>query len=160
MRNEPVETDPEREIDPDDRAAALVLAQRLRLSIERLRRTVRNRRTLDGVSRPWESAISLLDRKGPLSTADLARWEQVRPQSMAPVVAGLIDAGLASKSPDPGDGRRELIALTPAGRTLLGSIAEQRDRDLADLVARQLTAEERRVIAQAFTLLERLGGAE
>ncbi|MGW4467557.1 MarR family winged helix-turn-helix transcriptional regulator [Micromonospora sp. NBC_01796] len=136
----------------------LWLAQELRLNIDRLRRTVRNRRTLDGMPRRHESVLSWLRRKGPLSTAELARWEQIRPQSMGTTVAELLVGGLVTKSPDPTDGRRELVSLTDAGVRTLASIAEQRDRDLAALIESQLTEPERLVVLESLVLLERVAG--
>ena len=132
------------------------LAQRLRLSVERLRRTVRGQRAFDDLSRSQEAVLSLLGRKGPLSTADLARWEQVRPQSMGETVAGLVAAGLVLKTPDPSDGRRDLAALTPAGETTLAEVAGRRDQGLAELLESRLSAAEREVVAAALDLLERV----
>jgi hypothetical protein len=85
---------------------SLRLAQQLRLNVDRLRRTVRNRRTLDDIPRRHEAVLSWLGRKGPLTTADLARWEQIPPQSMGSTVAELLAAGLVGKSADPTDRRR------------------------------------------------------
>lgn len=135
---------------------SVALAHQLRLNAERLRRTIGDRRSLDGVSRAQEAVLSLLDRKGPLSTADLARWERVRPQSMGATVAALVDAGLVRKSPDPADGRRELTELTAGGRAARATSAERRNRVLADLLDDRLTGAERTVLAQAFELLERV----
>ncbi|MEV4631434.1 MarR family transcriptional regulator [Micromonospora sp. NPDC049523] len=134
----------------------LWLAQELRLNIDRLRRTVRARRTLDGIPCRHESVLSWLRRKGPLSTAELARWEQIRPQSMGTTVAELLVGGLVRKSPDPTDGRREIVSLTEAGVRTLASIAEQRDRDLATLIETHLTEPERLVVVESLALLERV----
>jgi DNA-binding MarR family transcriptional regulator len=141
-----------------DAPTSLQLAQQLRLNVDRLRRTVRNRRTLDGVPRRHEAVLSWLARKGPLSTAELARWEQIRPQSMGTTVAELLAAGLVEKSADPTDRRRELVALTTGGLATLAGIAEQRDRDLAGLLDTHLSDAERLVVAESLALLERVAG--
>jgi DNA-binding MarR family transcriptional regulator len=132
------------------------LAQQLRLIVERLRRNVRDRRTLDDIPRRHESVLSWLDRKGPLTTADLARWEQIRPQSMGTTVAELVEGGLLAKTSDPHDGRRELVSLTDPGRRALRTIAELRDQDLATLLATRLTDDERAVVTVSLALLEQI----
>jgi DNA-binding MarR family transcriptional regulator len=134
----------------------LPLAQQLRLIVERLRRNVRDRRTLDDLPRRHESVLSWLDRKGPLTTADLARWEQIRPQSMGTTVTEMVAGGLVVKASDPTDGRRELVALTDPGRRALRAVAELRDRDLADLLTQRLTDDERAVVTASLGLLERI----
>ena len=88
--------------------------------------------------------------------SDLAAGERVRPQSMAATVAALASAGLVSRTPDPGDGRRVLIALTPAGREALAADRRIREGWLADAIRRDLSTKERRTLADATTLLARI----
>ena len=140
------------------RTESVRLAQQLRLNVDRLRRTVRHRRILDGVPRRHEAVLSWLHRKGSLATADLARWEQIRPQSMGSTVSELTELGLVTKAADPADRRRELVSLTDQGRRTLTLIAEQRDQDLAVLLDSRLTDPEREVLAAALVLLERIAG--
>lgn len=137
---------------------ALELAQRLRLEVDRLRRAVRARRTLAGLPRRQEAALSWIRRRGPLSTADLARHEQVRPQSMSATVGDLVAAGLVARRPDPDDGRRELLDLTERGRAVLADAAAQRDHDLAALIDATFTAAERRRLGATLDLLDRITG--
>src|SRR3954452_19303473 len=73
------------------------------------------------------SVLGRLDREGPASTSDLAAAERMRPQSMAQTVRDLESAGLVSRRPDPGDGRRVLVELTPAGRERLRVNRAQRE---------------------------------
>ncbi len=134
----------------------LALAQRLRLGAEVLRRTIRQSRTLPGLSRAQEAALNLLERKGDVSIADLARMEQVRPQSMRITVASLVEASLVRKEPDPTDGRRELVSLTEEGRRAVDDMAAQRSQDLARLFEQQLNEGERATIASFLDILERL----
>jgi DNA-binding MarR family transcriptional regulator len=136
--------------------AALELAQHLRLTINRLRRVVRAASIIEAVSRPQEAALSWLNRQGPLTIADLARWEQVRPQTMGTTVAGLLHAGLVSKAADPADGRREIISLTRDGRARLHEIAIIRERDLADMLAVRLTDADRRALERTLAVLDSL----
>lgn len=61
------------------------------------------------------SILARLDEDGPATTADLARAEGMKPQSMGTIIALLWEEGLVERQPHPTDGRQVLIALTPAG---------------------------------------------
>jgi DNA-binding MarR family transcriptional regulator len=135
---------------------ALALAQHLRLTISRLRRVVRGANPVESVTRPQENALGWLERKGPLTTAELARWEQVRPQTMGSTVADLLNAGLIAKAPDPADGRREIISLTHDGRDRLREIVHARDHDFARLLAGKFTGADQRTLERAMALLDSL----
>ena len=104
--------------------------------------------------------LGRLDRTGSAGVSDLAAAERVRPQSMAATVAALGRAGLVSRTPDPGDGRRVLIALTPAGADALAADRRRREDWLADTIRRDLTPNERRTLADAAALLTRIAGSE
>lgn len=101
-----------------------------------------------------EAVIGHLTRGGALSTADLARLEGVRPQSMGLTVAGLEELGLVAKTPDPADARRSLLALTDAG---VESRSTARDRRAGVLAARfdaRLSADEIALLDRALTLID------
>jgi DNA-binding MarR family transcriptional regulator len=135
---------------------ALALARHLRLTISRLRRVVRGANPAETVTRPQENALGWLERKGPLTTAELARWEQVRPQTMGSTVSDLVNAGLIVKAPDPTDGRREIISLTRDGWDRLREIVHARDRDFARLLTDKLTVADQRTLERAMALLDSL----
>jgi DNA-binding MarR family transcriptional regulator len=88
--------------------------------------------------------------------SDLAAGERVRPQSMASTVAALLAGGLVSRAPDPGDRRRVLIALTPAGREALAVDRRRREGWLADAIRGDLSPKEQRALADAAVLLARI----
>jgi len=56
-----------------------------------------------------------LFREGPATTADLARAEGVKPQSMGTTLTGLERDGLVERTAHPTDGRQFLYNLTEAG---------------------------------------------
>ncbi|HEX3984812.1 MAG TPA: MarR family transcriptional regulator [Acidisoma sp.] len=62
------------------------------------------------------AALARLDKQGPLTTADLARAESVKPQSMGAVLASLEQGGLVERRPHPTDRRQVLFALTEQGQ--------------------------------------------
>jgi DNA-binding MarR family transcriptional regulator len=101
------------------------------------------------------TVLGRLDREGLLSVSDLAAAERLRPQSMAQTVAELEADGLVSRSPDPGDGRRALVALTELGRGVLLEERARRDGWLAEAIA-GLTPDEQAVLRDAAGLLRRL----
>lgn len=136
--------------------SSLQIAQRLRLTVDRLRRVIRHGRAVETTPRGHEVALSWLHRRGPMSIADLARLEEVRPQSMGVIINDMAAAGLVDRTPDPSDGRRELVTPTDAGRTLYRTVAETRDRDLALLFDTQLSAAERATVDEAIRILERI----
>jgi DNA-binding MarR family transcriptional regulator len=105
------------------------------------------------------SVLGRLDRAGTASIGELALAERVRPQSMAQTVADLQGAGLVSRSPDPADGRRTLIALTPEGRSTLSEDRRAREGWLASALDTELSAAERRLLERAVPLLQRLAAA-
>ena len=86
----------------------------------------------------------------------LAGAEGVRPQSMATIVAALEQRGLIERTPDPEDGRRQVISLTIAGRRRAESDRRVRDEWLARAIQERYSERERRVILDALALLERL----
>ncbi|HTA38399.1 MAG TPA: MarR family transcriptional regulator [Candidatus Acidoferrales bacterium] len=65
----------------------------------------------------WSQTVVLgqLDKNGPATTADLARTESVKPQSMSATLAVLEEQGLVERRQHPTDGRQILFALTRAG---------------------------------------------
>lgn len=76
-----------------------------------------------GLTTATYTALTVLERRDGLSTADLARNSFVTPQAMADIVGALEARGHIVRTPDPGHGRRLRTGLTPAGRTLLATVA-------------------------------------
>jgi DNA-binding MarR family transcriptional regulator len=124
---------------------------------ETLGRVIRRLRAEGGQPPVGQLAVlGRLDREGPASTSDLAAAERMRPQSMAQTVRDLESAGLVSRRPDPGDGRRALVELTPAGLERLHSTRARREGWLAELFEREFTAAERETLRAALPLLRRI----
>jgi len=130
------------------------LASDLRVVIGQLVRRLRAERR--DLPLAQVTVLGRLDRVGPCGVSDLAAGERVRPQSMASTVAALVVAGLVSRAPDPGDRRRVLIALTPAGREALAADRRRREGWLADAIRGDLSPKEQRALADAAVLLARI----
>jgi DNA-binding MarR family transcriptional regulator len=104
------------------------------------------------------TVLSRVDRGGPATTSALAAAERVRPQSMAQTLAELEGDGLVARRPDPDDGRRILIELTPRGKEVLGEDRRRREGWLAGAIA-ELSEEEQALLIRVVPLLRRLAGS-
>lgn len=137
---------------PDDDDPAL-LASELRAVLGQL---VRRLRTQHRFPLAQGTVLGRLDRQGAMGVSDLAAAERVRPQSMAQTVADLESAGMVTRRPDPCDGRRALVELTPHGLSTLQ--ADRRDREgwLARVIAEDLDAAERATLHRSVELLRRI----
>jgi DNA-binding MarR family transcriptional regulator len=103
-----------------------------------------------------ESAVlGRLVRDGPATTADLARAEAVRPQSMGATIAALEDRGLVERKPHPTDGRQVNIALTPKGLALCKSSKDAKVTWLAQAIT-GLDAKDRGTLFAAGEIIKRL----
>lgn len=120
---------------------------------------VRRVRQLPGdgeLSLPQRSALGRLDRSGPATSAELARQEQISPQSMGVTIAGLVERGLIVRAPDPDDGRRIVLSVTPNGRALLRRKRSARAAQVGTALSSGFTQTELRQLAATGPLLERL----
>jgi DNA-binding MarR family transcriptional regulator len=131
-------------------------AARLRVAIGAFKRRVQETAIEGDLSSPQLTALSRLDRLGPMTTAELARREQITPQAMGATIASLEQRGLVARSADPADARRSILALTPAGRTAIQSGRNALVDRVAAALERSFTEDEMAVLRAATPLLERL----
>ena len=129
------------------------IASHLRTVMARLLRRYRRDRTLPTSQ---VSALVWIDAEGRLTTSRLAALEHVRPQSMAHTVHQLETAGFVRRQPDPDDGRKVLLDLTPAGRSTLAELRAAGEFWVAQALADGFTASERAELARGIELLGRL----
>jgi DNA-binding MarR family transcriptional regulator len=142
---------------PDPSPSSVRAALDLRVAFARLRRRLREVATEPaGLSAQQSSALARIG-KGEGSTASrLAELEGVRPQSMATTIASLEELGLVVRTPDPTDGRRQLVSLTDAGREAESGNLDARREWLAHAMEERLTEEERQTVLAATALIEKL----
>jgi DNA-binding MarR family transcriptional regulator len=132
------------------------LGSALRISVMRLSRRMRQERT-EGLSASQVAALATMERQGPLSLGELAALERVQPPSMTRVVTGLVDAGLAERTPHPTDRRQVLVSVTESGRQLLAADRRRRDEWLAERL-RELPQKDLEILRAAAPILDRLAG--
>src|SRR5450830_343439 len=99
----------------------LQCAVQLRASVLQLARRLRPGLEAEGMGTLKLSVLSRLGRQGAMSPTELARGEGVRLQSLTRLIAELEAEGWVRRSDDPADGRRSLLAPTPAGVACLRS---------------------------------------
>lgn len=131
-------------------------SRELRTVVGRLRRRLHELSDNRELTPTQTSVVSRLGKRGDASASELAAAERVRPQSMAATLAVLAERGLIQRRPDPADGRKQLVSLSPAGRAYV----DDRSRSGQEWLARQLednfTESERATVLEALALLERL----
>ena len=132
----------------------LYLLKQLELSV---------RARLDELMRPvgltalQYTALTVLERHGDISSAQLARNSFVTAQTMADMVLILEDRGLIERHRDPNDKRRLLLALTPAGREILDDRRPHVaaiEKQMTGALSTSDTALLRRFLAECRTSLE------
>ena len=140
----------------EPRVDAQEVAASLRTSIGLLVRRVKQSRAEGDLTLPESSALSRLDRGGPATAAELARQEQISPQSMGATLAVLLDRGWIERRPDPDDGRRMVLTLTTAGAAMLHDRRSRRTQQFADVLSAHFSPAELALLHQAAPLFERL----
>ena len=100
--------------------------------------------------------MARLEEAGPLTTADLARAESVKPQSMGGTLAAMEEEGLVERQPHPTDGRQILYALTDEGREARRKVSLAKREWLLAAIA-QLSLAEQKTLLAAVDIIRRFG---
>jgi DNA-binding MarR family transcriptional regulator len=131
-----------------DRVAAL---QDLSLRLTRkLRKHSETELTMSQVS-----ALSSIERHGPMRVGELARREQISKSSVTRLVSKLEAMNYLKRTVDPEDGRSFVVAVTVHGHDLLAAARQRANEFLAVQVGR-LAEPDRQAILAALPSLERL----
>ena len=103
-----------------------------------------------------ESAVmARLSREGPATTAELARAEGMKPQSMGTTIAALETLGMVERKPHPSDGRQVNIQLTAKGMAVRESFKNAKRTWLAQAIA-QLDKQDQATLFGAGEIIRRL----
>ena len=136
---------------PDAHEVAAALRVAIGMVYRRLRQSTPNELTL-----AESSTLSRLERGGPASSSELARYDRISPQSMGVTVAALEDRALIERDRDPEDGRRIVLSITEAGRQLIHDKRGARTGQIADALGDGISAGELTQLMAVVPLLERL----
>ena len=129
-------------------------ATRLHAGAIRLLRTLRREDDGSGLSPPRLSALSVIAFGGPLSLAELAAAEQVKPPTMSRIVDALVADGLVTRETTAEDRRSVRIEATAKGLEVMEEGRARRVRALVARIAR-LPDSELRALARGADILER-----
>jgi DNA-binding MarR family transcriptional regulator len=108
-----------------------------------------------GLSLTESAVMARLAKDGPATTADLARAEAMKPQSMGTTIAALEERGLVERKPHLTDGRQVNIALTAKGAAVRNSAKDAKRTWLAQAIA-QLDEPDRETLFKAGEIIKRL----
>jgi DNA-binding MarR family transcriptional regulator len=112
-------------VSPDADARSEIAAM-LHEQFARLTRRLRTLELPPGMTPERLSALSVVDKRGPISVTALADTEMVRPATMSRMITALVEEGLVKRTHDKNDGRGVLVSATPKGRRIYQRAQDQR----------------------------------
>lgn len=128
------------DLQPPARLRALTSWQANKVSTIGARTTARH---MPLTARSDFAVLAALEEYGALSQADLGRRLGLDRNDVSGIVTRLHTGGHVDRQADPGDRRRNLVTITPAGIRYLDEIQDHADRAQAELLA-GLDPDERR----------------
>lgn len=145
-------TDPSAPVDSHPLAGD---AAQLRIGVFRFARRMRTERSVDSMSDGQFAVLAGLYLHGPRTLGQLAERERVSPPSMNRTVNCLQDAGYVARSADDSDGRKVVITITDAGRSVVDETTRRRDAWVETVLA-DVSEHDRMTLAAAAEILQRL----
>jgi DNA-binding MarR family transcriptional regulator len=129
----------------------------LKLALGRLVRRMRAEAPAEQHELSWtqKSVIARLDREGPMTSADLARAEGIKPQSMGTAITHLEEMGFVEKKSHASDGRQLNIKLTAKGAALRKSGHDSSRAWLAQAISR-LDKKQQATLFEAGEIIKQL----
>jgi DNA-binding MarR family transcriptional regulator len=101
------------------------------------------------------AVLRRLAKDGPATTAELARVQGMRPQSMRTVVVSLEQAGMVEREPHATDGRQMNLVLTAKGMEQQKMAGDAKQMWLAQAI-KGLDAEEQKTLFEAGEIMKRM----
>jgi DNA-binding MarR family transcriptional regulator len=103
--------------------------------------------------------LKRLVEDGAATTAELARSQAVRPQSMGAIVATLEEMGLVVRKPHPTDGRQVHLEVTLKGVAVRKSAGEMKRGWLTEAIGK-LSKEEQDTLFAAGKIMRRMAESD
>jgi DNA-binding MarR family transcriptional regulator len=132
-------------------ASVIDLTQAIGLLVRRVRAAAASHE----LSLTESAVLARLSKDGPATTAELARAESMKPQSMGATVAALEERELVERKPHPSDGRQMNIEITAKGAAVRKSAKDAKHTWLAQAIA-QLDEQDRETMFRAGEIMKRL----
>jgi DNA-binding MarR family transcriptional regulator len=140
----------------DTAVDVLGLAADIRVGFGKLKRRLREEGGSAEVTPSQAAALAQLEKLGTATVTELAQAEGVRPQSMGATIASLEATGFIIGTPDPTDGRRTILSLSPAAIERFSANRTAREGWLFQAIQQTLNADEQRDLARGFAVLGKL----
>ena len=131
-------------------------AVELSLAIGQLRRRLRSEVGPQDFNLSQLATLMRLEQRVWATTAELARAESMKPQSMSDILKHLEQAGLVTRRNHPTDGRQIQFALTKAGLGLRRQRRLAKQGWLLDTISKLSPTEQQQLVA-AIPLIKKLG---
>lgn len=138
---------------PDAPPGAFDVA-RLRVVIARLSRRLR-KHDLAGLTQTQLSALSTVDKAGPVRLGELAAAERIAPSTLTRLVTALEELGYVRRRAVPGDARASTVAVTDRGHAVLERIRQETTSQLRESLL-TLPPDQLAALACALPALEHL----
>jgi DNA-binding MarR family transcriptional regulator len=101
------------------------------------------------------AVLKRLANEGPATTADLARFQGMRPQSMRTIIVALEQMGMVERKAHATDGRQVNIALTAKGAAVQKTAGDAKRTWLAHAIG-QLGPHEQETLFAAGAIIKRM----
>ena len=138
----------------DESAAAVLTASRALLAV--VARSIAPE--LDRITVPQFRVLVILSTApGPVRNSDLAASLGVHASTFTRTADRMVAAGWVRRAENPDNRRETLIALTPAGRKLVGRVTARRRDEIRDVLQR-LDDADRALVLQAMAAFSRAAG--
>jgi DNA-binding MarR family transcriptional regulator len=128
-------------------------------AIGQILRRLRAEANPGGLNISQTATLALLADNGGMTTADLARAQAMKPQSMSAILASLEQEGLVARSPHPTDGRQILFSLTAQGTEARRKRSTAKHEWLLSAVAK-LDPAERQTLFSAANIIRGMSGPD
>lgn len=101
------------------------------------------------------AVLRRLESDGPSSSADLARAEGIKPQSMGAAITALEELKLVERKPHPSDKRQIIVRLTAKGAGMRKNLVAAKHDWLSHAIEK-LSKEERKTLFAAGHIMKRM----